>query len=358
MSLLELARHLDRQRFSVQLLAMAEGPLVEAFRKEGFEVLFGEFPFFSRRRPWLYWGALWRLVRLLRWRRIDMVHVNCDRAVPHMVAAGRLARVPVLCHIHDMNRAWFLPQYARYLNRSAQIIADSEATARHCLAAGMRSEKIEVVYECFEMDRFTSVDQRERQKVRKEFGLENDDVAIGLVGQILAYKGHETFVRAARRVTEQCSHARFFIVGDDRMSADKAFLPHLRELVVDLGLEDRMIFTGFRKDIPAVTAAMDVLAVPSWAEPFGRVVVEGLAAGRPVVGTNAGGIPEILTDGHAGYLVPPKNERLLADKMLMLCSDEELRRQMGERAPAIARRFDVHGHVQQFEQIYQELAVR
>ncbi|RME45919.1 MAG: glycosyltransferase family 1 protein, partial [Chloroflexi bacterium] len=336
-------------------LCSGEGPLTQRFREMDVPVTYGTFPFFSKRRPWEYWGVILSYVRLMRRWRIGLVHVNCDRAVPHMVLAGRLARVPVLCHIHDMTRAWFLPRYVRYLNRSARIIADSQATARHCLAAGMDKHKIQVIYECFEMERFANWTKEARRQLRAEWGIMPQEVAIGLVGQVLRHKGHEEFIRAAVLVVKEFPATRFVIVGDDALSSDKDFLPFLRGLVLELGLSSHVLFAGYREDIPRVMASLDIITVPSWAEPFGRVAVEALASRRPVVATKAGGIPEIVEDGVTGLLVPPKDPEALAQALLRLCRDPDLRARMGRLGPATARRFDVTEHARQFEQTYEAI---
>lgn len=354
-SLLELATHLDRTHFRPFLLVSEDGLLAQRFRAAGIQTIYGDFPFFSRRQPWVYLKSIWRIVSVVRRCGVSLVHVNCDRAVPHAVLATRLAGVPCLCHIHDMIRAWFLPSYVRYLNWSDRIVADSRATARRCVAAGMDQRKLSVIYECFEMERYSSTGDSEREAFRQEFGLSNRHVAIGLVGQVLRSKGHEEFVRAAMVVASECSEAMFFVVGDDAMSSDKGFLIGLRRLVGESGLDGKFVFTGYRSDIPRVMAGLDIVTVPSLEEPFGRVVVEALAARRPVVASRGGGVPEIIEHGVTGFLFPPKDYEAMAEYLLQLCRSPELRARMGERGPEAVARFDVGEHVRQFEELYLEL---
>lgn len=357
-SLFELVKHLNREMFTPSLLTSSEGPLAEHFRSINVPVYFSGFPFFSRRKPWIYWSSIWKIIRLIRTERINLIHINCDRAVPHLVLAGRLTHTPVLCHIHDMTRAWFLPRYVRYLNQSDLIIADSQATARYCQTAGMKAEKINVIYECFEMERFTRVKLEERTALRTAWCLEPENVAIGLVGHILRYKGHEEFIRAAAIVNETFPNAHFIIIGDDSMSNDSTFLPYLHQLAADLGITSKIHFTGSRSDIPQVMAALDIVVAPSWTEAFGRVVVEALATSRPVVASNIGGIPEILKDSVTGYLIPPKSPNDLAQAILQLSQNPELRHIMGTLGPASAKRFDVGAHTRLFENTYEAILKR
>lgn len=359
-SLIELASHLDHSQIMPYLLTSAEGPLAQRFRNMGIDVQVGSFPVFSRRDPRQFLSAvlsILRMVMLIRRHKIDLIHVNCDQAVPHAVTAGRFANVACLCHIHDMMRVWFFPNYVRYLNQCDRIIADSEATARHCLAAGMDANKLQVIYECFEMERFANASPDDRIAVRSELGISLNAVAIGLVGGILRNKGHEDFLRAAAVVAREVPTTRFVIVGDDALSDDPKFLPSLHELAVELGIDSQVIFTGFRTDVPQIIAALDIVAVPSWSEAFGRIAVEALATQRPVVATNVGGIPEIVQDGYTGLLCPPKQPPVLAVALLKLCRDPSLREEMGRRGPSVAAHFDVHAHVEQFKRTYDSILI-
>lgn len=355
-SLIELVTHLDRALYKPFLLTTAPGPLMDAFHHIDVPVSYLSFPFFSRKRPWMFWREIIYIVRFIRKNSINLIHVNCDRAVPHAVLAARLTGTPVLCHIHDMTRAWYLPRYVRYLNQSQLIIADSNATARHCVQAGMDPHKLAVIYECVEVEKYLRVGERERHKVRLELEISESEITVGLIGHVLRYKGHEEFVRAAAIISAQRPEARFIVVGDDRMSDEPEFMPFLKTLLCELGLSDKFLFTGYRLDVPDVMAAIDIVVVPSWNEPFGRVVVEALAASRPVVATNAGGIPEIVRHNHTGLLVPPQDIEQLAMAITRLVLDTELRICMGSRGPASVMKFDISRHVQLFTEQYRTLA--
>jgi len=357
-SLLELMTHLDPQTYAPRLLVSEDGPLPQRFRDAGGAVFFGEFPWFSKKRPWVYARAIWRIVSLVRKHGVRLIHVNCDRAVPHAVLAARLAGVPCVCHIRDMLRSWYLPAYVRHLNRAAAIIANSQATAAKCRSAGMNPSRLHVIHVGLPMDRFTSTTSLERAAFRREYHIEGSHVAIGLVGHILEHKGHEDFVHAVSIVQQRCPTARFFVVGDDAMSDDRTFLPRLRVLVEETGLTERFVFTGARSDIPRVMSGLDVVVAPSWNEPFGRVVVEAMAAGRAVVGSRAGGIPEIVEDGVSGLLCPPRDPPALADQLIRLCEDAPLRAQLGAQARPAAARFDIAQHVRTMSALYDSLLHR
>jgi len=355
LSLVELASHLDQREFSPYLLTSGVGQLSNRFIQSCIPVFYSPFPFFSRKRPWIYWKSIFNIIRIIKRHQISLIHVNCDAAIPHAWISAFFTRVPVLCHIHYMTRAWHSPKYVNYLNKCTRIIAYSQATARHCVSSGMKPEKIQVIYECFDMENFQNIPDSVRSELRKEWHLSQDDIAIGLVGQILPYKGHKEFIEAAAMVVNIYPNTKFIIVGDDAISKNKEFLPSLHKLLDNLSLNERFIFCGFRPDIPNIMAALDILTVPSWTEGFGRVVVEGLAARLPVVASNTGGIPEIIQTEEDGILLPPRNPEALAQALIYLCRNLQIRIQMGSKGPEIAKRFDVHSHAEQFENTYRAI---
>jgi glycosyltransferase involved in cell wall biosynthesis len=163
--------------------------------------------------------------------------------------------------------------------------------------------------------------------VREQLGLSGP--AVGLVANIRGSKGHRFFLEAAREVLRTYPDVRFLIVGDGIGFDD------VRRRVKDLGLDGRVIMTGFRRDIPEVMAALDVLVLPSIkSEAMSQVIPQALAVGTPVVGTTVGGTPEIVRDGETGRLVPPADSTALARAVLDLLRDPDHARAMARRGQA------------------------
>ena len=164
--------------------------------------------------------------------------------------------------------------------------------------------------------------------VREELGLRGP--AVGLVANIRGSKGHEHFLEAARLVLAERSDARFLIVGDGIGFED------VRRRVKEMGLEPRVLMTGFRRDVPEVMAALDVLVLPSTrSEAMSQVIPQALAVGTPVVGTAVGGTPELIRDGETGRLVPPADAPALAAAILDLLRDPERARALARRGQAL-----------------------
>jgi len=177
---------------------------------------------------------------------------------------------------------------------------------------------------------------------------------VGLVANIRGSKGHQYFLEAAPRVLAERPDTRFLIVGDGVGFED------VQRRVAGLGLGDRVVMTGFRRDVPEVMAALDVLVLPSVrSEAFPQVIPQALAVGTPVVGTTVGGIPEIIRDGETGRLVPPADAPALADAILDLLRDPARARALARRGQALVQEsFTFEATMRATTAIYEELLDR
>jgi glycosyltransferase involved in cell wall biosynthesis len=185
------------------------------------------------------------------------------------------------------------------------------------------------------------------------------DACFGIFGTLLPWKGHRIFLEAARRVMEEVPNARAFVIGE-APERGQAYRDELRRLVNDLGIADRVVFTGFREDVPELMQLLRVIVHASVTpEPFGRVIAEAMAMGKPVVATDAGGPREIIQDGSDGYLVPPEEPEAMARAIIRLLTDSAHAEQVGRRARrTVEARFSAGGHARLVEQIYADVLTR
>jgi len=159
-----------------------------------------------------------------------------------------------------------------------------------------------------------------------------DTPLVGMIAHLTPWKGHEDFLLIARAVSDAVPAARFVVVGGSIYETEghTGYAESLRRRAADLGLAERVFFLGARDDVPKVLAALDVLVhCPTAPEPFGRALAEAMAAARPVVAANCGGIPEFVRDGEDGYLVAPRDIAGFAKAIVRLLSDRELRHRFG-----------------------------
>jgi len=301
------------------------------------------------------WPLARRLACLIRDEEIDLVHCNnsLNRAA---VLAARLAGVPQICHVRMLHDLSFVDRYlARFVNSFIYI---SGVVERCYLGQGIPAGRGQVVYNPIDIEAFGQTDHS--AALRAELRLADQDWVISNVGRLDWWKGHEDFLQAMAEVVRSQPNVKALIVGAaDSDPQNQAYCRRLQQLVIDLGLSGHVIFTGFRTDIPRIMAASDVVVhSSSEPEPFGRVVVEAMAAGRPVVATAAGGVLDIIEDQVTGLLVPPKNATLMAKAIQQLLQNREQARIMGECArQQTSRRFSVKQHVTAVQQIYQRVLI-
>jgi glycosyltransferase involved in cell wall biosynthesis len=181
---------------------------------------------------------------------------------------------------------------------------------------GLPPEKIRVIYNGVDVDRFASA-RGDRKKLLP--GTTTDSKIIAVVANMHSrLKGHASLVRAAGSVCRKVPDILFLLIGEGQEK------PNLEEEIKKAGLEKHFLFLGRRHDIPELLACCNMFVLPSETEALPNCVLEAMAAGLPVVATSVGGIPELIEDGHNGLLVPPKNPQALAEAILCVLSDSEL----------------------------------
>ncbi|MCS7261174.1 MAG: glycosyltransferase family 4 protein, partial [Anaerolineae bacterium] len=187
-------------------------------------------------------------------------------------------------------------------------------------------------------------------------GMPEASVLIGTVGRVQPWKGHHIFLQVAQRVSQQLSGVRFVIVGGRVFAADADYEQRLRNLARELGIESYVFFAGHQADVAPWLAAMDIFVHCSAAEPFGLVLVEAMAAARPVVAFADGGVPEIVLDGETGILIAPGDVPHMAEAVAKLAVDRDLAQRMGtagrKRAETV---FSATRYVRQIEDVYEEI---
>lgn len=172
--------------------------------------------------------------------------------------------------------------------------------------------------------------RRRMRSARTRFGLPPHKKIAGLIGRLDPQKGHNTFLLAASLIAKKTADCSFVIVGEETKD-EEGYHNYLQNEVAKLKMTNRVRFISFTEDIPAIMAALDVVAMPSHSETYGYLAIEAMAAGIPVVGTKAGGLPEIILDQETGILVPPRNAELLAEAISRLFSDRKLHRTISKK---------------------------
>lgn len=288
----------------------------------------------------------WELVRVIRARQIDLVHMNPGPMRCAMVAA-RLTGIPSLAHHRGRPQ---LGRFTRYLTRgldasicNSGFVRDSVALQSHCRALRVVHNGILVP------------DELPTRPAR------SGPVIVAAVGRLVEWKGQHVLIQAAPRVLAAFPDVQFWIVGAPVSAEADAYERTLRRMVEELGLEDRVIFTGHVKDVDRLYREKFDIAVHTSVEgePFGLVLIEAMAYGVPVVASDGGAVPEIIEHGESGLLHEPGNADALADALITLLSDPEGARRMAEAAFERVRvRFNMKQVVQGVESVYAEVLGR
>jgi glycosyltransferase involved in cell wall biosynthesis len=274
--------------------------------------------------------------------RPDLVYVcNGFRGNADAIVAARMLGVPCVVHAKGFDKFSFVE---RRLSRGvAACVSMTKAIEDHCRAGGMRPGFFEVIYDGLDLAAFQP--KRDRSAVRAELGAAADAEIAGVVGNVQPWKGQRVLVEALDLLRDARPKLAVWIVGGVHRSGE-AYAGELRELVRSRGLEGRVLWTGPRPDVSDLMNAMDVVVHSSVrGEPFGRVIIEGMAVGRPVVATRAGGVPEFVHDGVDAMLVPPGEPAALAGCLDRLLGDAGGRERLAAGARASAERFALARHV-------------
>ena len=372
--LLELTRRLDPARFRPVVVTPTdiayEGRLSQALQQSGIDHLSMDMPVLRRRylSPVGLPVFLRRLIggprglqKLLVAQNVKLIHSNTSAVWGGALAASR-ANLPHLWHIHEIvNRPGLVRRLlagmvARQSRRpNTHVVAISRAVADHLLVdqPGL-APRLSVIYNAVDTDRFHP--NQDGSILRQAWNIGQDDVLVGVVGRISAWKGQEFFLQALARARLQTPALRAVIVGD-AVPGEAHLKEHLLQLTSNLGLNDHVLWAGFRIDAPQVMAALDALVLPSvQPEPFGMVVLEAMATAKPVIATAHGGPLETVKEGETGYLVTAADPGPLAAALIRLAANPDLRARLGVHARAhVLHSFGFQAHVAAFQDLYSSL---
>jgi glycosyltransferase involved in cell wall biosynthesis len=351
--LLALMTHANRADVEFETAVLCgEGELVPTFRAAGIPV------HLLRARSRFDPLALGRLVRLVRERRYDVIHSHLFRAdIYGGLAVGQVGQPrPFLVSTRHNDDRFFLNPFigiVHYLLSARQdlIIAISDHVAHFTIARGVRHPgRVRRVYHGLRPPD-TAVLERAGRRIREEeLGVGPHEFLVGNVGRLAPQKGQRHLIEAMPLLLERVPTAHAVIAGGGDLEA------YLRGLAEDLEVQQRVHVLGPRQDVPALMHALDVFAMPSIWEGFGLVLLEAMAAGKPIVASRTATIPEVVLDGETGVLVPPGDAVALADALAGLADAPDLARRLGEAGrERLQKHFSIEKMVGDTETLYREL---
>jgi glycosyltransferase involved in cell wall biosynthesis len=360
-ALLRLVERLDPTEVHATVVLGEDGPLADRLRDVGVRVVVCLLdPRLTERRKesldgrglaslrslLLFARATLRLRRVFRELGIEVVHTNSLKA--HLLGgvAGRLAGARVLWHVRDhLAEPYLPPAAARAVRLAARIVPHGVIAVSASAARTLPRGDVTVLYQGVELP---SLDGDVRA---------SGPLRVGLVGRIAPWKGQDVFLAAAARVLRTHPHTEFVLAGS-ALFGEEEFERELRLLAEGEELRGHVRFLGFHDDIHAVFCSLDVAVHASTqAEPYGNVVLEAMAAGKPIVAAGAGGVLEIVEDGETGVLVPPGDAAALAGALERLLSDPAERERLGANGRRLVEeRFSLARDAVALERLYREVA--
>lgn len=291
----------------------------------------------------------------------EAIH-HCSPALVHAnsLSMGRLTgaladelAVPAIAHLRDILK--LSAAAAADLNRHHRLIAVSRATRDYLVTQGVESERIDVVHNGVDCNRFRP--RPATGELRRELGLSPDSFLIATIGQICLRKGHDVLAEAAVRAGGAVPHAHYLIVGERQSSKRESveFAKNIGGQFARPGLQDRLHQLGYRSDVNRLLNEVDLLVHPAKQEPFGRVLLEAAASGLPIVATDVGGTAEMLVDGASARLVPVDDAAALAAAIIELHDDPSRRRRFAEAARRrVERDFPIDRAVREVAAVWSE----
>lgn len=295
-----------------------------------------------------------RFLRLMRRHRIELVHLNNGILPPEAIVAARLLKIPSVAHLRG------IPGHERglggWLARQVDaVIAISQAVGS---AVPPGSPPVHVIHNYVEVTPFDQAGPA-AQRLREEWGAGPDDVVVGIFGRVVEWKGQLEFTEAVLAAMSENPRIRGAIIGDES-DGHREYYRRIGQMVAVSPFPSRFVLAGYRRDVEACYAATDIVVHASIApEPFGRVLIEAMAARKPVIASAEGGPLEIVTPGVDGVLVPPGDVAALKRAVLDLAGDAKRRSALGAAGYAQVRaRFGPEAAAAQVEEVYREVLSR
>ncbi|MGH2456417.1 MAG: glycosyltransferase, partial [Candidatus Limnocylindria bacterium] len=339
-----LLLRVDRARYEVRALSLSAGSAVQRLRRLGLEVEVLDEPDDE--------AAVRELAAYLRRHEIDLVHAHMFRAEVLGVRAALAAGTPVIVatvHSSRVRSAGDVAALAALTPSMDRLIVPSAAIAAKVAAEGRGGASFAVIPNGVDLSRFDVPPPA--CGLRRQLGVPRDGVLVGVVARLEPEKGHRHLLEAWPLVVAEAPHTWLAIVGE---GSEEAAL-RAAALALPARARERVSFTGRRDDVAAITAELDIAVLPSLREAQGISVLEAMARRRAVVASAVGGIPEVVTDGASGLLVPPGEPAALAAALVRLACSPDLRRRMGEAGHAtVVERFSIDAQVRRIQALYDE----
>ena len=304
--------------------------------------------------------ALYDLTRLIHKEKPDVVHTHTSKAGILGRLAARIAGVPTI--VHTPHGHVFFGHFGPMVSRiflwieklfaplTDRIVALTSGESRDYIDLNVYpSEKLVTIHSGVDVEKFSQVPDGAVEK-KRSIGLSQDGLVVGFIGWLLPIKGPMHLIRAMAKVWQAHEDTNLLFIGKGDLDVE------LRAEAMKISANGKINFLGWRSDIDEIMPIMDILVLPSLNEGMGRVLVEAMAAGKPIVASSVGGIPDLVQHNHNGLLVPPGDEKALAEAILEIINNPAKAKMMGEHGRALCHQFSLEAMVKEIDALYMELS--
>lgn len=341
---------LKNEGHEVELLCAANSRLQTEAEKEGI------FCFsISIKLPGL--GNIVKLAAKMRDANYDIVHSQASKDLWFLVPAlyYNAKKIPLILTKHVGSGVIKKDLFHRILYKRVDLaLAISEVIRKNLIeTTPLSRDKIELLHDAIDVNRFDP-EKTDNMKIRNEFNIRKDEIIIGMTGRFSPGKGHEEFLMAAKVLVRENENVRFMVVGEASRGEEK-YENSIKEMAAIYGLSEKVIFTGFRSDIPDVLAAFDIFLFPSHAEAFGLALVEAMSMELPTVCSNSDGVIDIAVDGVTSFLFSKGEGETLIHQLETLINDSEKRKEFGKAGRArVINNFSYELYTKKLLEIYEK----
>jgi len=363
-----LIKHLSREYFSLIVFYSHENDMIKQLREEGIKLvcislnerITSVYRDEIKKNPLSLLIYIWHLIfgifeirKCLKKYQIDILHPHDNLSKIIGGLAAKTAGVKVVAHCHDiLNKEKIIEKQLIFyqlvfMNR---IIAVSENVRRQFQVWNKIPDKVQTIYNAIDLNLYNPT-LSNPDGLKKEFGIDEGDIVIGIVAVFDDCKGHLCLFQAIKKlISEGMKNIVCLVVGDGRKREE------LTDFVKKEKLQDYIIFLGYRKDIPDILRIIDICIIPSLQESFGMVALEAMAMKTPVIASAVGGLLEVIEEDRTGLLFPKGDSDALCERIRYLMENPDLRRKIGEAGRrTVEEKFDINNNIRKVEALYTDV---
>jgi glycosyltransferase involved in cell wall biosynthesis len=288
--------------------------------------------------------AVWKLTSIIKKQKIHLVHTDSSTETFYAGITARMIGIPLIWHVRVSEHEWFLDRILSLLSTRLILVAEALSSRFKWLK---NTQKMVVIYNGIDIEQFDAFPTS--SSIREEFNIRKDTILLGFIGRIEKRKGPEYLISAMKNV----AHAKLILVG----KGEEGYLKRIKRLCEESGVSHRVIYAGYRTNISSILKEIDIIVFPTISgEGFSRVILEAMAAAKPVIATDDAGNKEAVINGITGYIVPAKDAMALGIKINELTAGKEKREQMGSSGrQRVKEMFTLERNIREIEKLYFEV---